>query len=368
MISDRSKAGAGGAVVAALAALAAVLVALWWTTLVATAQTPPSGGHGVPAAPVPGVISGMVLVGDGAAVDVEGVPVQLVQLGNGSRVVGETRAEGGRYRFALDTVSANATYVVSATVEGVTYLGAAPVILSSANAEAFIDVTVWNASPQRPDLTSQLSGITVVFVDTRTGEVTLQREDLVLNPTPRSWIGDAEGVTLAVPLAAGARNVDGESWYDGLPAAGTFTQDGDIAEARVVLRPGVTLLTTRYQVTADLGAAEVPLELRTALPTDELRILAPERFARALLPGNGATQADPTTIEDERVFVVQSLAPAGAGDVITARVLGLGGRLEQNPLSDRTAAIIGFGVVLLAIAGGAHLANRAAAARRVEAA
>ncbi len=357
-------------VVLVAAVLMAVLIGALASTAprTALAQTPPPGGHGIPAAPVPGVISGMLVVGDGATVDVEGVPVQLVQLGGGSRIVGETRTEGGRYRFALDAVSANATYVVSATVEGVTYLGATPAIVSSANPEAFIDVTVWGASAQRPDLTSQLSGITVVFVDTRTGEVTIQREDLVLNPTPRSWPGDAEGVTLAVPLAAGARNIEGESWYDGLPAVGTFTQEGDVVEARVVLRPGVTLLTTRYRVTADLAAAEVPLELRTALPTDELRILAPERFARALLPGAGTTEAEPTTIEDERVFVVQSVGPAAAGELLTARVQGIGGRLEQNPLSDRTAAIVGFGAVLVAIAGGAHLASRAAAARRAEAA
>ena len=145
-------------------------------------------------------------------------------------------------------------------------------------------------------------------------------------------------------------------------------QRGEVAEARVVLRPGVTLLTTRYRLTVDLAATEVPLELRAALPTAELRILAPERFARGLLPGQGATQADPATIENERVFVVQSTGEAAAGEVMTARVQGIGGRLDQNPLSDRTAAIIAFGVVLLAIAGGAHLASRAAAARRAEAA
>lgn len=349
--------------------VASVLVAAWSSTLGAMAQAPPAGGHGGQSAPVPGTISGLVLPGDGAAVGVEGVLVQLVQLGGGSRIVSETRTDGGgRYRFALDSVSANSTYVVSATVEGVTYLGTTPAIVSSTNPEAFIDVTVWGSSRERPDLTSQLSGITVVFVDTRTGEVTIQREDLVLNPTPRSWAGDGEGVTVAVPLAAGARNVEGESWYDGLPAVGTFTQDGDVAEARVVLRPGVTLLTTRYQVMADLAAAEVSLELRTALPTDELRVLAPARFARALLPGRGAVQADPTSIEDERVFVVQSTGPLRAGEVLTARVQGLGGRQEQNPLSDRGAAIAAFGVVLIAIAGGAHLASRAAAARRAEAA
>lgn len=315
---------------------------------------------GAPArAQVPGVITGEVRAGEGAEVILEGVPVQLVELGREPRVLGETRAMDGGFRFEVPAVSASATYIVSASVDGVTYLAGTPLLLSPQLPEANTVVVVWPATSTRPALQGQLSGLTVVFVDTGTGEVTLQREDLVLNPTAAAWLGDGEGVTLRVPLPRGARGREVEAWYDGLPTTASFSGDAEEVAARVPLRPGVTLLTTRYRVIADLAASEVSLELVAALPTDELRILAPQRFARALLPGARAETGAPITIEDERVLVVESRGAAETGETIGARVQGLGGRIEANPLSDRTSAAVGFALVLGVVALGAHLASRA---------
>lgn len=309
-------------------------------------------------APTAGVITGEVRAGEGAEVILEGVPVQLVELGREPRSLGETRAIEGRFRFEIPAVSASATYIVSASVDGVTYLASAPLLLSQELPEASTVVTVWPATSTRPALRGQLSGLTVVFVDVGTGEVTLQREDLVLNPTAAAWLGNIEGVTLHVPVPRGARSREVEAWYDGLPTTASFSGDAEEVAARVPLRPGVTLVTTRYRVVADLAAPEVNLELVAALPTDELRILAPGRFARALLPGARAVAGESITIEDERVLVVESRGAAEAGQSISARVEGLGGRIEANPLSDRRSAAFGFVVVLLIVGAGAHLASR----------
>lgn len=339
------------AIVVALAAVAS-LVALGGAPSEAGAQTP-------------GTISGVVRAGEGAQVSLDGVVVSLVQLGRGTRLVGETQTIEGSFRFEIPAVSANVTYVVSAVVDGVTYLGASPVVVSSELPNSTTEIVAWPATRERPPLRSQLTGLTLVFVDTRTGQVTLQREDLVLNPVAATWLGDADGVMLHLPVAAGASDIEGEAWYDGLPAGVTFSGGASDIAARGVLRPGVTLVTTRYTVQLDITAPEVAVELTAALPTDQMRILAPTRFARGLLPGARATTADPVTIEDERVFVVESVGAVDAGASIGGRVQGLGGRLEANPLSSTTSAVIGFGAVLVVVAVGAHLASQAGRRRDV---
>ncbi len=333
--------------------LALLFVVPWLATSEVGAQAPTASGS----------ILGVVAAGVGANVDLEGVPVQLVELGKQPRLIAEARTVGGRFHFDVPTVSANATYVASAVVDGVTYLGNPPLLLSPELPEASVEIVVWPASRARPELHSQLTGLTVVFVDASTGEVTLQREDLVENATPATWLGDDNGVTLKIPSPPGARGAEGEAWYDGLPSVASFERTGDRVAARVPLRPGVTLVTTRFRTSASLTDAEFPLHLEAALPTDEVRILAPQRFARALLPGHDARAAEPVTIEGESVQVVESTGPLVAGASIEGRIQGLGGRIEENPLSNWKTAAIGLALVFAVVAGGAHLASRASAGR-----
>lgn len=335
------------------ASLALFISVPWLIASTVSAQAPPASGS----------VNGLVIAGTGSTVELEGIPVQLVELGREPRLVAEARTAGGRFHLDVPGVSANATYVASAVVDGVTYLGNPPLLLSPELPEASVEIVVWPASRVRPELHSQLTGLTVVFVDASTGEVTLQREDLVENATPATWLGDESGVTLSVPSPSGARGAEGEAWYDGLPAVATFTRAGDRVAARVPLRPGVTLVTTRFKASADLSAAEFPLQLEAALPTDEVRILAPRRFARALLPGHDARAAEPVTIEGETVLVVESTGPLVAGASIGGSIEGIGGRIEENPLSDWKTAAIGLALVFAVVAGGAHLASRATAGR-----
>jgi hypothetical protein len=314
----------------------------------ARAQTPP----------IPGVIEGEVLAGAGATVDVDNVAVQLVGLSQGARTLQETRTSGGRFRFDLPSVGGNATYIVRAEVEGVTYLAPTAVLLSPDVPSARVEIAVYPSTTERPALTSQASGVTVLFVDVRASTVLLQREDLVVNPSTRTWLGDAEGVTLRLPVGADLGSLEGEAWYDGLPALVELTPSGSEVLARVVLRPGVTLVTTRFTLPVDLNAVEASLRVTSALPAERLQVLVPERFTRRLEPGPGAVLGEPFDLEGERVLVVESAGGVEAGAVLEARPTGLGGRINPSALASRSGAFAGAALALAIIAGGAHVLSR----------
>ena len=314
-------------------------------------------------AAVPGVIEGEVRPGPGATVEVDGVPVQLLGLSQGAPTLQETRTAGGRFRFDLPSAGGNATYIVRAQVDGVTYLAPTPVLLSPEVPTARVGVLVYAATSERPPLTSQATGITVVFVDVNAGKVTLQREDLVLNPGTRTWLGDADGVTLRLPAPARLDNLEGEAWYEGLPAVGEFALAGSEVVTRLPFRPGVTLVTTRYTVPVDLAAPEEILSVSAALPAERLQVLVPERFARGLEAGPAAVVGSPVTIEGERLLVVESPGSVASGAALEARVRGLGGRLEPGPLAGRTGALLGALLALAIIGGGAPLVSLVAARR-----
>jgi hypothetical protein len=323
-------------------------------------------------AQTPGVIEGVVAPGPGATASVDGVTVQLLGLRQGERTLQEARTIEGRFRFDLPTVSGNVTYIVRAEVDGVSYLAPGPVLLSPEAPVARVEITVYPSTVERPALSSAASGVTVIAVDVRAGRVTLQREDLVVNPSTRTWTGDASGPSLRLPLSAGASDFEGEAWYEGLPAGGEFALEGTEATVRLSLRPGVTLITTRYSVPVDINAPEAVFRVTSALPADRLQVLVPSRYASALLPGAGAVAGEPFSIEDERLLVVESPGPVAAGVTVEGRVRGLGGRLEPNVLAGRRGALAGATLAFVVIAAGAHLVSlateRRAAGTPVEAA
>ena len=336
----------------ALAMLCAVL-ALGGTAREARAQVTAASG----------VIEGEVRPGPGATVEVDDVPVQLLGLSHGAPTVQETRTTGGRFRFDLPSAGGNATYIVRVQVDGVTYLAPTPVLLSPELPTARVEVLVYAATSERPGLTSEATGITVVLVDVSASAVTLQREDLVVNPSTLTWLGDAEGVTLRLPARAGLGNLEGEAWYEGLPALGEFALADSEIVTRLALRPGVTLVTTRFTLPVDLTAPEETLRVGAVLPTERLQVLVPERFARSLEAGPGAVLGTPVNIEGERVLVVESPGPVEAGASLEARARGLGGRLEPGAFAGRTGATVGAVLALVIVAGGALLVSVALARR-----
>ncbi len=296
-------------------------------------------------AQVAGTISGIVRPGAGSEVATSGVLVELVELREGPTVVQETRTTAGRFRFEVERVDPSITYVVRATVDGVGYLPQSPIQLSVQRPAAQVDIAVYGATTQRPELSAEISALTIVGVDRAAGTLTLQREDAVLNPSTRTWTGDADGVTVRLPALPRTLQAEGQAWFNGLPTAGDLTSSPDGIVAHVPLRPGQTMLITRYTVEADLAAAAYELRNEAALPTKQLQVMVPEHFARSVSPLRDALEAEPVEVEGQRLLVVERSRAAQAGDVVAASVTGLAAPIPAHPFTQPLGAASGAALV-----------------------
>lgn len=306
---------------------------------------------------VSGSISGIVRPGAGSDVNVAGLPVQLIEVRDTPTMVQETRTTAGRFRFDIPAITPSTTYLVRVLVDEVTYLSPRAVQLTTQRPTAQVELTVFGAGSERPALRASIAAVTIVAVDRAAGQMTLQREDVVVNPSTKAWRGDAEGVSVLLPLPDGLISAEGQAWYDGVPAAGEFTPRMDGVAAVVPLRPGETLLMTRFTVAADL-TAPVEVRLAAALPTEQLQIMAPQRFVRRVTPLADAVRGEPVTIEEEKMTVVERLRPAEPGEAVAARLFGLAAPIPPHPLSSSWSALVGAGAAALLISVSAFVALR----------
>lgn len=310
-------------------------------------------------AQAPGVISGVLRPGPGSDVSVSGIPVQLIEVRDTPVTVQETRTAAGRFRFEVPVASnPPVTYLIRALVDDVTYLAPDPVQLTPQRTSVQVQITVFGGTSERPALKASMSAMTIVAVDRIAGQITLQREDVIVNPTSRTWRGDSEGVSLLLPLPEGLISAEGQAWYEGLPTAGEFTPRQDGLAASVAMRPGETLLMTRFTVEANVTSPSLDVRLAAALPTDQMQIMAPERFVRRVTPLADGVRGDPLTIDGEKMTVVERLSPAQPGDALAARMFGLAAPIAPHPLSNVRNGIAGAVAATLILAGAGVVAAR----------
>lgn len=292
-------------------------------------------------------VTGIVRAGAGATTTGAGARVQLLEIRDRPAVVAETTAVGGRFRFEVRPDPA-ASYLVRVVVDGVSYLAPGPVSLSAQQPAVNVEVVVYGATQERPALRSIATAITIAGVDREAGETTLQREDVIVNPGNATWTGDPSGAVLQLPVPPDAISAEGQAWYLDMPSEGDFAPDEQGLQVRVPLRPGETLLITRFVVPYDVSQDEYELQLVAALPTDRMQIFTPARYSDNVVPVDDAVRGEPVDIEGERMLLVERLRAADAGDVLRARIVGLAQPTPPNPLTERTGAIAGL-VVALAV-------------------
>jgi hypothetical protein len=288
--------------------------------------------------------------------------VQLLALTADGRVTStEANVEGGRFTFA-PAADPNVTYVLRVTYQGVSYLADPPILLSAELTSEERTVTVYETTSTAPPLRIESSVISVQGLDRELGELSLQREDQVTNPTDRVYVGGTDGVTLRIPAPDGVtglgatEDIDAEVRLDGLVA--TTTQ---------ALRPGVNLVVTRYVVGYDQAGDEYRLRLTTPLPAGEMEIWVPERFIDDVAPGPEGVRGADQTLQGERWHVIRRSEPAQGGDSLVASIRGLTNANAANPLLGFPGAAIGVGVAALAVLGGVVLVGRARAGRQAAA-
>jgi len=330
-----------------LAVSLGVLVAFLTSGQGAGAQTP------TPAAAPAGRISGSITNGTAGATGVEGARVQLLALGADGRVTStEATVEDGRFSFT-PPADPNTTYVLRATYQGVSYLVDPPILLSRELMADWRSVTVYEVTPTAPALRIESTVVSVQGLDRELGELSLQREDQVTNPSDRVYLGGADGVTLRIPAPDGViglgetEDIDAEVRLEGLVA--TTTQ---------ALRPGVNLVVTRYVVRYDQASDAYRLRVTSPLPANEMEIWVPERFVDDVRAEAGGVRGADQSLQGERWRVIQRTSPAGEGESLIASIRGLTRANDPNPLIGFPGAAIGGAIALAAVVGGIVLAGR----------
>ena len=295
-----------------------------------------------------GEIRGRIVQGTAEGPAPEGIPAELIILGgaSGLETVQTVSGAGGAFRFEVP-VDPQRTYVVRVEHQGVQYLSP-PLLLSRELPTTDIELTIYEATRERPDLRIESTLVTLLALDRAAAQLTIERTDEVTNPSDRIYVGDAEGVTLRLPLPDGVAAASGAGTDSG------FVIEGGVIAATTALRPGVTSVVTRYVVGYDRAADAYTLRITAPFPTGRMEIEVPGRFVQDLEPLGESARADSRELAGERVEVIARPA-ARPGESVSVRLEGLAGRNAANPLTDRGGALAGVLLALLVTGGGALL-------------
>ena len=247
--------------------VACALAALALGVAAASAQQP--GGR----------ITGVVLLG-GSGPLAEPLTVQLIVLGEGGvQSAQEATTEGGRFAFDVEA-DADLSYVVRGLYDGVQYL-TPPVLLSPELPTAEVELVVYATTTEPPALSVDRTTVTVLRLDRANAQIVFLREDEVRNPGDRVFVGDEDGVTLRIPLPDGTLVAEAGGEGDSRVEGGTLA-------VGTVLRPGVTTVVSRYVVGYDRARDAYALRVTAPLPTDQMEVSVPTRFADEIRPLAGS--------------------------------------------------------------------------------
>jgi hypothetical protein len=326
---------------ASLASLVAVVLVLA-TTVSAHGQSP------TPQASPPGSVSGTVRNGTAGMTSVEGVEVQLLALTRDGRVSSQDApVVDGRFEFR-PPASATVTYILRVTYQGVAYLEP-PILLSPEVPDDRREITVYEATTEASGLRIESTVVSVQGLDRAQGQLTLQREDQVINATDRVYVGGDDRVSLRLPAPEGVIDM-----LDAETLEGESMLDGGVAATTQPLKPGVNLIVTRYLVGYDRAADEYRIRVTAPLPTAHMEIWVPERFVRDIELGADATVADDRVLEGEQWRVVARDGAAAEGEGLTATAEGLSRSNAANPLTQwpgvAAAVVLSLAAVLVGVA------------------
>ncbi|GMU41313.1 MAG: hypothetical protein AMXMBFR23_21790 [Chloroflexota bacterium] len=310
-----------------------------------------------------GLIAGAITMGSaGATLDESALSVRIIILEN-EAVSGTVDAEvaDGRYEARVPAILSR-TYVPVISYRGVQYF-VPPAILDGAAPEVIQDVTVYETTTERPDLTVESTVVTVVAIDRDLGQMGLLREDLVRNPSDRVYVGGEGGVTLRLPAPEGTLEGSGDN------PEGTFTLEAGGISAALPIRPlSTTSVITRYLVEYDVQEDAYLLRVTAPLQTDRVAVRVPEGFLRGMEPEGEARRADDERIGEgatANTLRVVEQSGVGPGQGLIVRLDGFAPERNVNTLTEPSGAAIGAATALVLLAGAVAVA---ATRRRREAA
>ena len=299
------------------------------------------GGGALAAAPrlaggqsTDGEIRGRLAQGTAGAPALDSIPVQLIILGgaSGLETADTVSGEGGAFRFEVPA-DPQRTYVVRVEHQGVQYLSP-PLLLSRELPTIEIELTLFEATSERPDLRIESTLVTLLALDRTTTQLTIERVDEVTNLGDRIYVGDETGVTLRLPLPEGVVGASGAGTDSG------FAIEGGVLAGTTALRPGADhgRHALRRRLRSRRGRLQ-PAHHRAARD-GRMEIEVPARFIQDLKPLDASEHADSREVSGERVEVITRPA-ARPGESVSVRLEGLSGRNASNPLAGKGGALAG---------------------------
>jgi hypothetical protein len=297
-----------------------------------------------------GTISGTVRSGTAGAPPVDGAQVELITLADGGALtVQATATRDGRFEFEVP-LDASLTHLLRAMHQGVQYFATTPVLVSAGLPTAEREITVYDVTAEQPDLRIESTRLVLVALDRTNAQLTIEREDLVVNPGDRTYAGDELGITLRLPAPDGV--VEGELVSAGIVGDGTSSLDGGLLAVLTPLRPGTTLVVTRHVVGYDRDRDAYGLRATAPLPTGRLELYIPARFVGGVRLLGDAVRGEDDEFEGERLLVIEHPGGATSGRSVAAELEGLAGRMAANPLTGRGGAVVATVLALVVLVGG----------------
>jgi hypothetical protein len=304
--------------------------------------------------PAMGVISGTVRNGTAGAATAE-LPVQLITVPRtGSISAQQTMTVGGRFRFEA-AADATVTYLLRVEYAGVPYLDAAPVLIAPEAPTVERALVVWETTSERPALRSESTVVSVQAVDRVSARMQLQREDRVVNPGDRVYVGGSEHVTLRFPAPEDLVGVIEDQAYDGVAAT-----DGQTVTSTRPLRPGVNSIVTDLVVGYDPAAAQTVLRVTAPLPTERLEVRVPARAVDSLRALADAVRAPDLDQGGERWLVVRRPTAVRDGESVVVALVGLSGRQPENAFTSMRGAAVAVAVAMAVVGGALAVSTRRA--------
>ena len=324
-------------VVALAFALAATSVHAQTPTATPTSATP--APVGAPA----GTISGTVRNGTAGAATPT-LSMQLIAVQASGQINAQAQqTSNGAFKFTAPA-DASVRYVLRTEYAGVPYLSNVPLLISRESPTIQYDLTVWETTTTRPALKISSTTVYLEGVDGDQHRVQLRRDDVVVNPGDRVYVGGDDHRTLRLPSFDGVVAVDTDQAFDA-----TADLDGQLVVTTQPLRPGNNTVATRTLATYDANTSEYVVRVIAPLATETTEVRGPNSLTRAVRATTNASGAKPVDESGEHWLVARRTGAAREGEGMVVTFSGLGGVQPENPLTSMRGAGIAVGVALLVL-------------------
>ncbi|MQC17222.1 MAG: hypothetical protein DWG82_03170, partial [Chloroflexi bacterium] len=158
-----------------------------------------------------GTISGVLTMGTAGAVLAPDASVELIELqAAGVTSRRSSTDDSGRYTFTVP-VDPDIRYIPRIEYQGVQYFGPAVVLTADAPDAEVGPITVYESTDERPHLAITETVMTAIALDRAEGQIGFIREDLVVNPVDRAYVGGEDRVTIRLPVPEGTLEAAGEN-------------------------------------------------------------------------------------------------------------------------------------------------------------